>query len=112
MGWWAWLRLASGGTRRRESFQANLAFESRDILRGLIRDAGNQVTVGDQMARSHVPKRASACAEQTLARLFRFMRVLDELHDLPLCQAADLVQMPAVPSVPLFGVRKAEGHST
>jgi hypothetical protein len=57
------------------------------------------------MARSHVPKRASACAEQTLARLFRFRRVLDELDDLPFGNAADLIQMQAALAFRFFGVR-------
>src|SRR5216110_4042298 len=96
--------LDAGGLARHEPFQANLAFKAGDVLRRLIGDAGNQVTVGNQMARAHVLKRGRACSEQTLARGWRFGRVLDELNDLPFGNAADLVQMEPPLALLLFGI--------
>src|SRR5256884_7400979 len=55
---------------------------SSDLYSYLIGDAGNQITIGNEMARAHVWKRAGASAEQTLTRFFRYGRVLDELNDL------------------------------
>src|SRR6202140_4180123 len=97
--------LDAGRLARNEPFQANLAFESGDVLRSVIGDAGNQITIGNEMARAHVRKRAGACAEQTLARLFRCGRVLDELDDLPFGNAADLVQMEAALAFLFFGIQ-------
>ena len=56
------------------------------------------------MARAHVFQRASAGAKQSLARLLRFRRTLDQIHDLPFGNAADLVQMEAALAFRFFGI--------
>src|SRR5260370_34647578 len=97
--------LNAGGLARNETFQADLALEAGDVLRSLIGDAGNQITVGNEMARAHVSERAGACAEQTLAGRFRFGRVFDELDDLPFGHAGDLVEMEAALAFLLLRIR-------
>ncbi len=63
------------------------------------------------MARAHIRKRPGACAKQTLARLFRYGRVLDELNDLPFGNAADLVQVEAALAFLFFGIRRGTQES-
>ena len=58
-----------------ETFEANLSFKARDILRGLIGDAGNRVAVGDEMTRAIVGQRTSA-AKKSFACLSWFGRML------------------------------------
>src|SRR5439155_19348377 len=94
----------AGGLARNQPFQADLAFEAGDVLRSVIGDARNQITVGNEMARAHVLKRTGACAEQTLALRLRFGGMFDELNDLPFGNAADLVQMEPPLALLLFGI--------
>src|ERR1700687_3329226 len=69
--------LNAGGLPGDETFEANLALETRDVLCRVIRHAGNRVAVGDKMTRAHVHERPGAHAKQTLACCPRFRRVLD-----------------------------------
>jgi hypothetical protein len=82
----------AGGLPRDEPLQPDLALQASDILRGLIGDPGNQITVGDQMARAHVFQRPRARAEQTFACFLRFRRPLHELNDLSFGACALLLQ--------------------
>src|SRR6516164_6840526 len=55
-----------------EAVEAHLAFEARDVLRGVIGHAGNGVAVRDQMARAQVGKRTGTKPKQSFAGLLRF----------------------------------------
>src|SRR6516162_10746255 len=76
-----------------EAVEAHLAFEARDVLRGVIGHAGNGVAVRDQMARAQVGKRTGTKPKQFFAGLLRFGRMLGKVYDLTFGDAADLVQV-------------------
>src|ERR1700675_4230971 len=93
----------AGGLAGDEAFEANLAFETGDVLRGVIGDAGNRVAVRDQMARTVVRKRAST-AEKSLACLFWLGRMLGELDDLAFGNTADLIEMKTALAFRVLGL--------
>src|ERR1700760_782506 len=94
--------LDAGGLTGDEAFEFDLAFEAGDILRGVIGDTGNCVTVRDEMARASVYDNLSARTEQTLWRGGFFRRVLDEIDDLPFGDAADLIEVETTFALDIF----------
>src|SRR6266566_2208969 len=83
----------AGRVAGNEAVEAHLAFQARDVLRGVIGHAGNRVAVRDEMASAQVRKRTGTKTKQFSAGLLRFGRMLGKVHDLAFGDAADLVQV-------------------
>ena len=88
--------LDAGGLAGNQTLEAYLPFQAGDVLCGVIRHAGNRVTVGNQMPRAQIAERLRACLPKVpRAALARIGGMLGEFDDLPFGDAANLIQVQA-----------------
>jgi hypothetical protein len=103
------VRLDAGWLAGNEALEANLAFEAGNVLRGVIGNTGDGVTVRHKMPRSRIWDWTGSRTKYAFARCLGFRRMLGELHDLALGDAADLIEMEAPFALDVFrGLRRPE----
>src|SRR5580692_6153284 len=94
----------AGGLTCDEAFETDLPFETGDVLRGVIRDAGNCVTVRDEVPRPQIDNWPGARTEKFLLRFTRLGRMFGQLDDLPFRDAPNLIQVQTAPALRVLGL--------
>src|SRR5713226_10744777 len=103
--------LDAGGLAGSEALEMNVLFESGDVLRGFVSNAGNQVGIADQLAA------APAFWRKLFARLAaggrglgRGVVAFNDLHNLALTDTPHLIQIGAALALDLVGIGGPPGN--
>jgi hypothetical protein len=96
--------LHAGGLARDQPFETDLPFETGNILRGVIGDSGNRVTVGDQVSGPQINNGTRSGTEEFSLSLARLGRMLGQFDDLPFRDTPDLIQVQAPPAFGVLGL--------
>src|SRR5262249_41645728 len=89
----------------------NLAFKTSNVLRGMISDTRNGVTVRDEMPRPIVSNRARAQTKRNFFRRGRLWGMLGKFHNLPFGDASNLIQVQASFALDVFGMFRGPKES-
>ena len=75
--------LHAGGLPRNKPFEADSPFKPGDILRRVISDTRNRITICDKVPGSQIDHRPRTGAEELSLRFARLGRMFGELNNLP-----------------------------
>src|SRR6516165_9943094 len=76
-----------------QPFKSHLAFQARHVLRCVIRDTGDRITVENQMPRLQVHHRTRARLQQSSFLLHACRRLFHQVYNLAFRDSPDMIQM-------------------
>src|SRR5580698_5844275 len=94
----------TGRLARNEPLEADLALKAGNVLRRVISDARNRITVSDQVPGPQIHDGLGTRTEEFSLHFARLGRMLRQLDDLPFRNPPDLIQVQAPPALHVLGL--------
>ena len=94
----------AGGLAGNQTFEAHLAFQAGDVLRGVIGDAGDGVAVGDELARAIDCRRLGLAAKNSAWSGAWFCGVFGEFDHLAFGDATNLIEVQTAAAFSFFRI--------
>src|SRR5580658_4714454 len=94
----------AGRLARNKPLETDLPFKAGNVLRRVISDAGNRVTVSYEVPRPQIHDGLGTRTEKLSLHFARLVRMFRQLDDLTLRNSPDLIQVQAPPALHVLGL--------